>query len=139
MPNSKCSHCGLVNTSSDFECRRCQSALHKNLSTRDKGPRDAARRSSPLWTLLIITVICAGAWYLYKGVEKSFEQVQADDVHRVAQQPKANPAQPLSRTEYDQQRAGQSGNAVQGSQGINASQQHTAEINKLMNRGTANK
>jgi hypothetical protein len=138
MPNSKCSHCGLVNSPSDFECRRCQSALHKNLSSRDKGPRDAARRSSPLWTLLIITLICAGAWYLYKGIEKSFEQVQADDINRVAQQPKPNNP-PLSRTQYDQQRAGQSGNAVQGSQGLNASQQHTGEINKLMKPASANK
>jgi len=81
-------------------------------------------------------VISAAAWYLYKGVEKSFEEVQ--DVNRVAQQPKPNPA-PLSRTEYDQQRAGQSGNAVKGSQGINAGQQHTNEINQLMKPGPANK
>ena len=138
MPNSKCSHCGLVNSPSDFECRRCQSQLHKNLSTRDKGPREAARRSSPLWTLLIITVISAGSWYLYIGIEKSFEQVGADDVNRVAQQPKPNNP-PLSRTQYDQQGSGQYGNAVQGSQSLNASQQHTNEINKLMNRGSANK
>jgi hypothetical protein len=138
MPNSKCSHCGLVNTPSDFECRRCQYKLHKNLSTRDKGPREAARRSSPLWTLLIITVISAGSWYLYKGVERSFEQVQSDDLNRVAQQPKMT-GPPLSRTQYDQQSAGRSGNAVQASQGLNASQQHTGEINKLMNPGSANK
>ncbi len=137
MPNSKCPGCGLVNTASDKFCRRCEAEIYVYKGkTRDKGPGDAARRSSPLWTLLIITLIGAGAWYLYKGVERSFGQVQ--DVNGVAQQPKANPA-PLSRTQYDQQRAGQYGNAVQGSQGLNASQQHTNEINKLMDHGTANK
>jgi hypothetical protein len=140
MPNSKCRSCGLVNMASDTICRRCQADIViKPKRSDNRGPRASAGRSTQrLWSLLALVITGAVAWYLYKGVERSYEQVQANEAVRTSAQANQGPA-PLGRTQYDQQRAGQYGNAVQSSQGLNSSRQHTDEINKLMGKGPANK
>ena len=139
MSSSKCSSCGLVNLSSDHFCRRCQAEININKPKgKPIGPRDAARRSSPFYSLLALTLVGAAGWYIYHGMERSVEQVQANDQKRIANQVKQNP-EGLSRTQYDQQRAGQYGNAIQNSPGLSASQSHTNQINQLINRPTANK
>jgi len=138
MSSPKCPSCGLVNQLSDSFCRRCQSEINiRKHRAGVLGPREAARRSSPLLSLLALAVIGGAVYYVYNGMEKSVEQVQVNDAKRTANQAKQDSG--LSRSQYDQQRAGQYGSAIQSSQGLNASQQHTNEINQLINRGTANK
>ncbi len=123
----------MVNHASEAFCRRCHLELNVKRSRPVVSPKDAAKRSSPIWSLLALTLVGAAVWYIYTGMEKSVAQVQANDAKRVANQAK-DPSAGLTRTQYDQQRAGQYGNAIQSSQGLNASQAHTNEINQLMNR-----
>jgi len=94
------------------------------------GPRAAAKRFS-IWPWLLILAAGGVGYYLYSGVAASYQNVSAIDNKRVATEQKDAPPG-LSRTEYDNRRAGQYGNAVSNSQGLATSQQHTNEINKLM-------
>src|SRR5262245_13195735 len=59
MSSVKCPQCGLVNFSSDFECRRCQSSLRRSVpefgTTGEPG-----RRSPGRWVLWIAGV----AWLI---------------------------------------------------------------------------
>ena len=97
-----------------------------------QGPREAAKNSTWLYTLLIIALLCGGAYYLLSGVEKSYDDVKANDVKRIAGQPKP-PAEGLTnRTEADQKRAGQYKNAIQNSPGLAESQKRLEETQKLM-------
>jgi len=70
-------------------------------------------------------------YYFYQGILRSYEDIATTDDKRVATERKDAPPG-LTRTEYDNRRAGQYGSAVANSPGLNTSQQHTNEINKLM-------
>jgi len=132
MRSEKCTHCGLVNPAGSDACRRCGLGLVKpgSHSSSRRSPKDAAKRFS-LRPWLIILMIAAAGYYLYQGAEKSYENVATTDDKRVATERKDAPPG-LTRTEYDNRRAGQYGTAVSNSQSLATSQQHTNEINKLM-------
>lgn len=133
MNSNKCSACGLVNQMTDLSCRRCghnfAAAAHRN--TRTRGPREAAKQSSSIYTLVAVLVIGAVAAYFFLGVQKSYDAVKTTDASRIAGQARQE-SEPLSRTEYDQKRAGQYGNAIQNSPGLAESQKHLEETQKLM-------
>ncbi|MBV9240951.1 MAG: hypothetical protein JO314_02990 [Acidobacteria bacterium] len=122
----------MVNSVGSQACKRCGSGLLATGGGRaaTKGPRAAAGKFS-LWPWIILLAIGAVGYYLYQGVQRSYENVAATDDKRVATERKDAPPG-LTRSEYDNRRAGQYGNAVSNSAAIANSQQHTDEINKLM-------
>jgi hypothetical protein len=72
-------------------------------------------------------------YYFYSGTQSSIEKVNADEAQRVASQPAERPVTPgLSRTQYDQQKAGTYGNAVKNSSSLAAHQQHIDDSQKIM-------
>ena len=133
MNRVKCSQCDLVNLASDPLCRRCGQGLGsvKTGGQVPRGPREAARSSSSLYTLLAVALVAGAVAYFYSGVEKSLNEVNANDANRIAAQPKKQP-EGLSRSEFEKQRAGQYGNAIQNSPGLAASQKRLEETQKLM-------
>ena len=133
MDRIKCHHCGLVNATSASTCRRCgmDPAGRYTPQMSPTGPREAAKSSSWLYTLLFIALIGGAAYYLLSGVEKSYDHVKANEANRIATQPK-QPAGLTNRTEVDQKRAGQYKNAIQNSHGLAESQNAYEETQKLM-------
>ena len=134
MNRTKCSRCGLVNLVSDLSCRRCghENRPKNSYNSSPMSPREAAKRSSFLWTALFLALIGGAAYYLFYGFERSLNEVNGTDANRVAEQQANKPSAPLSRTEYEHQRAGQYGNAVQNSPGLAESQKRLNETKKLM-------
>ncbi len=132
MSSSKCSKCGLVNSFSEIICRRCRNALLISPSGGTYGPREAAKRSSFLYTLLFLTLIAGCAYYLFSGVEKSYEQINASEANRLAAQPKTSPLPLAPRPEYDQRRTQPYKNAVANSPDLTTSQKHNDEVKRLM-------
>lgn len=134
MSRNKCRNCELVNAVSDVACRRCGMEIGKTVTkTSDRrGPREAAKRSSWLYTLLFLALVGWAANYFLTGVERSYNDVRASEGKSVANQPK-QPSEGLSnRTEVDQKRTGSYKNAVQNSQGLSESQKHNDDVKKLM-------
>lgn len=132
MRSEKCHKCGLVNPLHSSACRRCGAGLAGSDTHRNEngGPRAAAKKFS-LWPWLLLLGVAGVGYYLYNGVASSYQNVATTDDKRVATERKDAPPG-LTRTESDNRRAGQYGNAVSNSQGLATSQQHTNEINKLM-------
>ncbi len=79
-------------------------------------------------------VACVGglAYYFYKGTEQSMDEIDANEAKRVASQPAEHPPAGLSRTKYDQQRAGHYANAVANSPSLGAHQKHIEDTQKAM-------
>jgi len=128
MKSIKCKNCGLTNFASEMECRRCGNVFAApNKTKREKTP---SRFS--LSSLLFLTVIGAIVYYIFTGAESSVEQVNANEAKRVASQPAGHPAAGLSRTQYDQQRAGTYAGAVKNSSSLDAHQQHINQTEKTM-------
>lgn len=140
MDSIKCSHCGLTNLGSDDRCRRCGGGFHHFAAPKPRGggPRDRAKKSSPLYTLLIIALLGGGAYYLYTGVKNSYDHIQETEAQRFAGQPIKTPAPLTSRTESDRRRAEPYKNAIANSQSISASDKRLAEAQKLMGPNAGN-
>ena len=134
MNRIKCGRCELVNLASDLYCRRCGEEIGRkgSQSRSPRGPHEAAKKSSWLYTLLFLALVGGVAYYLFSGFEKSYNDVKANDVNRIASQSKQQPEGLTSRSETDQKRAGQYKNAVQNSSGLAESQKHNEEVKKLM-------
>lgn len=139
MNKTKCSRCDLVNLASDHICRRCGNDIAQR--ARDnyaaRSPREAAKRSSSIYTILVLGALGAGAAYLFTGFEKSMGDVRSAEVNRVAVQAK-QPDGLSTRNEVDQKRAGQYGNAIHNAPALAVSDKHNEEIKKLMENGQAN-
>jgi len=120
MGGSKCSRCGLINLATDNICRRCGEEFRSVTwkSSAPVGPRDRARRSSPLWPLLALTVIGAAVYYVFTGAEASIQSVG-----------QTTPGTPIAPARQSQPTAYKT--AVQNSNGLSQGQKHTAEIEKL--------
>lgn len=133
MDRVKCKQCNVVNFATDDRCKRCGSTLWLGHSSSDpETPREAARRSSFLWTVLFLTVAGAGIYYLYNGFGRSFDEVNKTEANRVAQQPANQPPQPANRSEADGQRKGAYFTALQNNNsGMSQANSHTEEIKKL--------
>ncbi len=134
MNRIKCGRCDFVNLASDSFCRRCGEEIGRNntQSYSSRSPREAAKRSSWLYTLLFLALVCGGAYYMFSGVERSYDNIKANEVNRIAAQPKQPTEGLSSRGEQDKKRAGQYGNSIQNSQGLSESQKHNEEVKKLM-------
>jgi hypothetical protein len=129
MKSIKCKNCGLSNFSSEVECRRCGNSFLKTAQTKSERP---PRRFS-LSTLLMVALACGLVYYFYSGSRDSMEKVNANDAKRVASQPEERPVTPgLSRSQYDQQKAGTYGDAVKNSSSLGAHQQHINDSQKMM-------
>ena len=133
MNRIKCRSCDLVNADTDPTCRRCGADIGQPRIARNssKGPRAAAKNGSWLYTLLFVTLLGGAAYYLYSGVERSYNEV--NETTRTAIQTKQKPPEgSTNRTEADQKRAGSYKNAVQNSAGLAESQKHNEDVKKLM-------
>lgn len=129
MNSVKCQNCGLTNFSSEIECRRCGFQFGGSKKTKtEKRPR-----SFSFSTLVLVAGAAGLAYYLFGGVSKSVDEVNANEAKRVASQPDERPATPgLSRTQYDRQRSGHYGDAVRNSPSLNAHQKRVQETEKAV-------
>lgn len=99
------------------------------------GPREAAKKSSWLSTLVLLALVGGGAWYLFSGVEKSYDSVKTAEQTRPGAQPN-KPADTLgTRSQFQQQQKQNYKTAIQNSQGLAESQRHNQEIQKHMQGG----
>lgn len=129
MNSIKCKNCGLSNFANDSECRRCG---HNFLSTA-KAKKEKTPSRFGLSSLLLFAAIGGLAYWVYTGTQGSIDKVNANDAKRVASQPAERPLAPgLSRTQYDQQKAGTYGDAVKNSSSLEAHQQHINDSQKMM-------
>ncbi|HEX6125608.1 MAG TPA: hypothetical protein VFZ23_09585 [Pyrinomonadaceae bacterium] len=130
MKSIKCKSCGLTNFPSDTECRRCGYSFVPSSANKrnDKRPR-----SFSIWSLVMVAIVVGIAYYLYTGVQRSVDEINANEAKRVASQPEERPATPgLSRSEYDRQRSGHYGDAVKNSSSLKAHEQRTRETEKTI-------
>jgi hypothetical protein len=132
MSSNKCRNCGLVNGVSDRDCRRCGCELASKAVGRPLGPREAAKRSSILYTLLAVTLIGGSVYYLIYGFGKSYDEIKASEANRLSAQPKVSPAPLTSRAESDRQRVEPYKNAVANNPNLAASQKHNDDVKRLM-------
>ena len=117
MDGPKCGQCGLINLAAVDVCRRCGRLLGMG-KKRKADPRERARRFSPLYTLLAVTLVGAAIYYIYTGARASIESV-----------PATTPGKPIVATRQNPANAQRA--AVSNSNGVAASRKHTAEVEKL--------
>ncbi|MFN0278267.1 MAG: hypothetical protein ACKVRN_06655 [Pyrinomonadaceae bacterium] len=137
MNKIKCRKCGLVNLASDYDCRRCGHDMGTRfmVSSQRIGPREAAKSSSWIYTLLFIALIGGGAYYIFSGVEKSYDDVQATETNRLNSQANLPANAPRTRTEFEDKQKHNYKTAIQNSQGLAESQKRMEETQKLMQAG----
>ena len=129
MNSIQCKNCGLKNFATDVECRRCGYSFV--VEQKKKAQRPPRRFS--VWSLLMIAFVLGLGYYFYNGVQGTTEEINANEAKRVGSQPAERPAAPgLSRTKYDQQRAGHYGDAVKNSPALNAHEQRVRDTEKAV-------
>lgn len=127
MSSIKCRNCGLANFAYDDRCKRCGNSLSE--TTRKSKARRPRRFSI---SFLVIIALAAGfAYYAYYGMQKSAEDIYANEIKRVAEQ-QTDKTAGLSRSEYEKQRSGTYGSAIQNSNSFAAHNQHIQDTEKLM-------
>ena len=116
----------------DTTCRRCRRGLTGPLVPKSTvvNPRDRAKQSTWLYTLLIIALIIGGAYYLFEGFKQSYKQIQPN-VSNLAT-PGNQQTPPLMRSEADQKRITPFNKAIQNAPGLVESNRHVEETQKLM-------
>jgi hypothetical protein len=134
MIKEKCTKCGLTNLPSDLACRRCCNPVGDNFmhSSPRIGPRQAAKSGSWLSTLVLVALLGGAAWYLFSGVEKSYDSVKTTEQPRSGPQANKPADTPATRTQFEQQQKQNYKTAVANSEGLRLSQKHTDETQKLM-------
>ena len=140
MHKNKCPNCGIVNQAYDHVCRRCGTQMGSvdqfMTSSSRISPREAAKSSSWLTTLVFLAIVAGVVYYLFSGVEKSYDGVKTAEKNRPGFE--ANkPADTLgTRSQFQQQQKQNYRTALQNSQGLAQSANHTAEVEKLMQSTT---
>lgn len=121
----------MANLASDYDCRRCGHDMGTRfmVSSQRIGPREAAKSSSWLSTLIFLALIAGGAYYLFSGVEKSYDDVKTNETKRLASQPTDGLS---TRSEYQQRQKQNYKTAVSNSQGLAESQKHNEEVKQMM-------
>lgn len=111
-------------------CRRCGYEFAAPKQPFRRGPREQARRGFP-YSIVLVGAVVAFFMYVYSGIQNEIGHIEMNEAKRAATAPKAE--QPgLSRSQHDQQRAGQYKNAVQNAPALAESQKRLAETEKLM-------
>ena len=131
MNKIKCTKCGLVNLAEDYDCRRCGHDMGTRFANSSQriGPREAAKSSSWLYTLVFLALIGGVAYYLFSGVEKSYDDVKVSETKRMASGPTDSAS---TRTEFQQQQKQNYKTAISNSQGLAESQKHNEEVKQMM-------
>ena len=134
MNKIKCTKCGLVNVESDYDCRRCGHDMGTRfmVSSQRIGPREAAKSSSWLYTLLFLALIGGGAYYIFSGVEKSYDDVKAIETNRLNSQATQQTDAPQTRSQVEEKQKQNYKTAIQNSQSLAESQKRTEETQKLV-------
>ena len=134
MNKINCTKCGLANLASDYDCRRCGHDMGTRFANSSQriGPREAAKGSSWLSTIVILAIIGGAAYYLFSGVEKSYDGVKATEANRFGAQSKQQAVVPQTRSEFEQGQKQNFKTAIQNSEGLSESQKHNEETQKLM-------
>lgn len=133
MNKITCKNCGLVNLASDYDCRRCGYDMGTRfmVSSQRIGPREAAKSSSWLYTLVFLALIGGIAYYLFSGVENSYKDVKNIEATRPGAQVNA----PQTRSEVQERQKQNYTTAIKNSGGLAESQKRTEETQKLMQTG----
>lgn len=130
MNKQKCTNCGVINLATDLACRRCGNNMDKFMTSSSRlGPREEAKKGSWLSTLIFLAIIAGGTYYLFSGVEKSYDDIKAGESKRLA----SAPTEGLStRSQFEQQQKQNYKTAVSNSQGLSESQKHNEDVKQLM-------
>lgn len=134
MKGIRCRECGFLNPEKVKACRRCGWDQLEPLVPKSKvvSPRDQAKQSTWLYTLLIIALIVGGAYYLFSSFERSYKQGESTVPNRSAMPTNQQNAPALTRSEADQKRVTPFKNAVESAPSLVESNRHVAETQKLM-------
>ena len=129
MSSVKCKNCNLINFADEEFCRRCESPLNSSPKA-NSGRKDKPPRSFSFLKLAAIIAVIGVAYYMYSGFQTPAQGNNAD------QRPSQAAPQPagLSRTKYDQQRAGNFANNIKDNPSLEAKRQHDEETQKIMNQ-----
>jgi len=101
--------------------------------TRPKA-RSGYRPRISLVSLLALAMLGYLVYYMFGGFEQSLEKVNSAEADHLAIQARDKPGN-LSRTQYDRQRAGQYGNAIQNSNSLGEARSHNEEVRQMMQAG----
>lgn len=129
MSSVKCKNCSLINFANEEFCRRCESLLNSP-SKASLGRKDKSPRSFSFLKLAVIVGVIGAAYYIYSG---SQAPAQGNNASQRPSQATPQPAG-LSRTQYDQQRAGNFANNIKDNPSFEAKRQHDEETQKVMNQ-----
>ena len=132
MSSVKCKNCDLINFPNEDICRRCETPLSFSPNTKSADRKDKPPRSFSFVKLLVILAVVGLAYYIYSGYQTPAKGNNAD------QSPSPVNSQPvgLSRTKYDQQRAGNFANNFKDNPSFEAKRQHDEETQKIMNQAS---
>src|SRR5436189_4225986 len=117
MDKITCKNCGLVNLASDHDCRRCGYDMGTRfmVSSQRIGPREAAKSSSWLYTILFLAVIGGIANYLLSGFEKSYDNEKAIEANRPGMQANKTTDTLGTRSQFEQQQKQNYATAIKNS------------------------
>lgn len=124
MGSIRCKYCGLTNFADAFVCKRCGNQLK-----RPEKQKPPVRFS--FYALLSFAVVAVIVYYSIGGFENAFNKVDFDEARQQSIKKAENPNN-LSRTELDQQRSTQIGNAVRNSSSLSQANSHNDELKKAI-------
>ncbi len=128
MNSIRCKNCGLKNFPLDTECKRCGYSFVAYPRRKGKKPRRFS-----VWSLLMIAMVLGVVYYFYDGVQRSMQELDENEMRRVASQQKLRTSDTgLSRSQSDQRRSGTYGDAVRNSSSLDAHQQRVNQTEKAL-------
>ena len=125
MNSIKCKKCSVMNFSDAVVCARCGAYLLRMSSEKEK-----PKLRFSFAALLAFAIVGAILYYIYDGLQKSMDEVNAREANRTAVQPRQTPSG-LTRTESERQHSSQVGTAIQNSNSLSQTQKHNEEIRKM--------
>lgn len=131
MNSTKCKACGLSNFPNEPNCRRCGGNLYGSGSASANTSFSFGR----YLPLVIVAGIIGAGYYFYTGSNDKVEQTNMNEAHKITVQ-KPDDSQGLSRTEYDQRRAANVGDAIKQNPGLEAQKKQQEETQRIMQQVT---
>ena len=132
MSKTKCRKCGLVTFTPELVCARCASYIGPK--TTRLGPREAAKRSSMLYTLLFLAIVLYGANHFYQGVKTTMAEMEANTA-KYAREVPPTPV-PANRAENDNRRTDAYKTAIKKNLGLTEHERRLAETQELTRGGS---